>query len=94
MPDYFDIKTLTVDRFPVQDQKHLDNGTEWRRLNPINLEWAEAVVSKGIAKPDADNERLGLAVLFVERLRAAIFPRDYPRDDLHEDFFGEWIGDF
>lgn len=94
MPEYFDFKNLQVDRFPVNTQRHVELGVEWRRLNSVNLEWVKTALEKGIEKPEADNDRLGMAVLFYSRLRAILEPKEYSRDDLHDDLFGEWKGEF
>lgn len=94
MPTFFSLKELKTEAFAVNAQRHVEDGIEWRRLNTVNLQWAETAVSKGLEKPDADNEKLGLAILFFFRLRAMLLPKEFPREDLHEDHFGPHEGDF
>lgn len=95
MPTFFSLKELKTEAFAVNAQRHTcPDGIEWRRLNTVNLQWAETAVSKGLEKPDADNEKLGLAILFYHRIRAILLPKEFPREDLREDHFGPHEGDF
>ncbi len=92
MPTYFSLKECKLDRFAKDTQRLTESGIEWRRLNDVNLKWAVEAVKAGIAKEDADNEKLGLAILFVIRLES-IHTRD-PLLDRYDEVFGTWEGDF
>lgn len=79
MMTYFSLVELAIRNFDRTEQRFVEaipgvphqfaQGSEWRLVNDINLEWAEKCLGIALQRPTEDEERLGLAVLFVGHLR-------------------------
>lgn len=90
MPTYFSLTELAIREFPRTEPRFteiipdvpssLSDGSEWRLVCPINLEWLERVLGAAMTRPAEDEERLGMAVVMLDHLKG---------NELRPDLFGD-----
>jgi hypothetical protein len=86
MATYFAPKLLQVAERQDAAPKLTDaSGIDWRRLTDTNLDWLERTLQNAMLGAVADEERLGLACLFLFHLRAML--AGGPTEDLRPDLF-------